>query len=59
MECRYKFTTYEFSHWTVNGNRVDGDPQNAKVLEIKSVDQDLNIVAYCNKLPEGNRIFFK
>ena len=59
MECRYKFTTYEFSHWMVNGKKVDGDPQNPKVLEIKSVDEDLNIVAHCNKLPEGNRIFFK
>ena len=59
MECRYKFTTYEFSHWMVNGKKVDGDPQNPKILEIKSVDEDLNIVAHCNKLPEGNRIFFK
>lgn len=59
MECRYDFVTYEFSHWMVNGKKVESDAQNPKVLEIKSVQSELDIVAHCNKLPEGNRIFFK
>ena len=59
MECRYNFVQYEFSHWTVNGQKMEGIPGTQKILEIPSVNEALNIVAHCNKLPEGNRIFFK
>ena len=59
MECRYNFVQYEFSHWTVNGQKMEGIPGTQKILEISSVNEALDIVAHCNKLPEGNRIFFK
>ena len=59
MECRYNFVQYEFSHWTVNGQKMEGIPGPQKILEIPSVNEALDIVAHCNKLPEGNRIFFK
>ncbi|MBB6275190.1 leucine-rich repeat domain-containing protein [Porphyromonas circumdentaria] len=59
LECRYDFVNYEFSHWIVNGERLPGSEGKPQILEISSVDKDLTIVAHCNKLPEGNRIFFK
>ena len=59
MECRYNFVQYEFLHWTVNGQKMEGIPGPQKILEIPSVNEALDIVAHCNKLPEGNRIFFK
>lgn len=59
VKCRYKFMSYEFVNWTVNGEVVATTEDNPTLLVIPSVDKELNIVAHLNKLPEGNRVYFK
>lgn len=58
IKANVKLLYYEFDHWEVNGKRVNGTEANPAMLVINELNENIDVVAFCNRLPEGNNVFF-